>query len=555
MATENSLLLGATETLTSPSFITRKDAKLLLNKSIKRNKECGHDISYEWAEYKTSLLMVSLYNNNTSNFDLKLFMQKMIINIISILRLDLHTELNLYMNELKTAKQKDITRSYPVAQSQIWLNNENISGLWDDVYGLINFAKWLWANIHGGKYYNSQMCDEASLNYYIILELFQQKIFAIQTVLRGSRYNDPTDKPEDKTPYVGISQMEKPILKRNVKSIPNAKIEPWIHPGTKQCFVPYSGGYGQMIKSYRDSPDHNINIYSSLQCGLSGSVNYFLFLYLLSTIISDDKTPLLSLQRLILIISMQLAGDGGHNLREITFGITTAVIVVHHMINDVKAELANNYKQNLTFREYVNLFIQDPNTVWATSTLVLGNMIKQFLYKGISTHLDKCLNISQTEASKELIRKRLFITVLNALVNWETSITYLYNMTAHINIVGFNKQYIESKNITIDQQTFNECKKAVYDLFFGIKKLGINQKTGIVTDIVQSNKIQLFFALENDRYLKSTDISFKTAADELTNSILKMYPGTLDQINSQVRNDLRKCYPNSADNQRNVPFA
>jgi hypothetical protein len=51
--------------------------------------------------------------------------------------------LSTYMNIMKDAPQKSHTRSYPVAQSKAWINDNNslnISGLWHDLYALIKMV-------------------------------------------------------------------------------------------------------------------------------------------------------------------------------------------------------------------------------------------------------------------------------------------------------------------------------------------------------------------------------------------------------------------------------
>jgi hypothetical protein len=71
------------------------------------------------------------------------------------------------------------------------------------------------------------------------------------------------------------------------------------------------------------------------------------------------------------------------------------------------------------------------------------------------------------------------------------------------------------------------------------------EKNGIFEDINQINSVQLFFALDRDRYLLDKDKSFKTAADDKISFILKsIYSDKLlTRINSKLNRDFKECYP------------
>jgi hypothetical protein len=530
--TENKGIIGSSETINSKSFIERTDKYREKSLKVKtRNEvECGNMMLSEWAEYKSSLLIVFLNDDKDINFDLKIFLHKMIVNILTLIKTDLHLELMQYMRELATDPQGSATRAYPVSQSQVWLKDNNVSGLWDDFYGLINFSKWLWFRLNSGAYYNTILCDESSLNYHILITIFQQMILRVQLPIKGTRkdYNVPA---EGKTQYIGISVMEKEFIKRKIKiNNANAIIEPWVHPGLNQCNVPYFGGYGKLIKEYRESNSNEA--YSSLKCGISGSVNYFLFLHLLSNIIGEDKSVNYSSKRLILTLIMQLGGDGGHNIREIIFGLTSSVIVLFHMIKDVKNELLYRYGGN--FKECINSFIKENSVSWIQSNTVLGHIYREFSVKGIGNKLDSC----QNNGNKKYLEIKLFISLLNALANWEPSIITLYDLTSDINIVGIYK-----KDINFDIPNFNELKEESYNILFGNKQT--LEKNGIFEDINQINSVQLFFALDRDRYLLDKDKSFKTAADDKISFILKSIYSykLLDRINSKLNRDFKECYP------------
>jgi hypothetical protein len=540
--TENDNLYGAKETMKSPSFLKRTDErkKLFNTKKSENMKLCGNRMLYEWAEYKTSLLSVFINSNETVNFDLKIFLHKMIINILSLLNVDLHNELIVYMQELSESQNNSHTRSYHVAQSQVWIQGSNISGLWDNLYGLINFAKWIWFKLETKLgYYDKRECDDSSLNYHILITIFQQKIFNVQSVIKGARLNNnfkDKNKEENSNPYVGVSVMENEILLRKIRKNPNVVIEPWIHPGSKQCHVPYFGGYGQLMKEYRENGTDNS--YSSLLCGPSGSVNYFFFLHLLSNIIAEDKSKDFSPSRLILIFVLQLSGDGGHNVREILFGLTSTIIVMFHVIKDVKFELQDKYGFDLSFKNCLERLINEDDIKWILPNTVLGHIFEEFNTKGVIDKLDECINI---KIARNQLLKQLFIYVLNSLANWEESVGIFYNLTADINIIGIDQQDLIKNNLNVD---FNTCKKEMYYVLFS-RKSWLHDH-GLLKETEQSNNVQLFFALENNRHIKPKDESFKISADEKMKNILKtMYPelNITGKIDEQLKKDFKKCYP------------
>lgn len=85
--------------------------------------------------------------------------------------------------------------------------------------------------------------------------------------------------------YDGVNEMSDKdqdiiteLLERKVRTNKKYKNEPWIHPGKVQCHIPYNGSYGSFInKSRKDN-----SFGGSLQCGISGSVNFPFFMYLIS---------------------------------------------------------------------------------------------------------------------------------------------------------------------------------------------------------------------------------------------------------------------------------
>lgn len=117
-------------------------------------------------------------------------MQKTIDRIISILfRNPEYTEkygtvknlkyviLSTYMNEMKKDPQKSATRSYPVAQSRARV--DDIDGLYNNVYALINVLKWLWISF----FMRSGKECRISKFFNICIEAIQQNVIQFTEVL------------------------------------------------------------------------------------------------------------------------------------------------------------------------------------------------------------------------------------------------------------------------------------------------------------------------------------------------------------------------------------
>lgn len=535
------LFIGSKETMYSRSFLERMALKKSINYS-----GCGNlgDIrfNYQWADYKTSLLCKEITINPISIFDQQLFLQKMIINLLTTLRVDLNVVLTNYSNQLLNDEQHDPTRSYPVSQSQVWRNDSR--GVWNNMYGLINFIKWLWIQLYEVRFYDNINCDESSLGYYLLIITIQQMCFAVQNNIKGPRRNENSD---ERSNIVGISDIVTNDLVRTISDDPNTPVEPWMHPGKSQCFVPYFGGYGAEIKKYRNNPADNI--YSSLKCGISGSVNYFIFLYLLSTMVSEDKAVELNSKRLMILLTSILAGDGGHNVREIIFGTASTVILLKNLLDDIKIQLQmqlNN--QNITFNQAVKILDNVRDFNWIQEGTIIHRLIIK-LQNNLGNALANCQNISNIDYGFT----ELVMLVLKCLAKWESPINEIYNITSHMNILGIDAQDIQNLGYNINDIDFNYLKSQVYDNFFGNQFFVANN--GKVESIHLTNSVQLFYAIENNRYLQDKNISFKQAPDTTFTYILNfLYPGIYDTVDAKTKNHLSSCYPN-INLQTHIPFA
>lgn len=520
------MTIGSTENINDKSFIDR------INGEVKGN--ICTDVKYKWSEIKSSLLIQAMIYNDKTYRNLTVFVQSIAINIFTVLNIDLGGQLVKYMEMLDSSEQKDIYQSYPVSQSKAW--SQNLAGLWNDLYGMTNFIKWVWFNLVSGVYYHHEVCEKYPVFYYFIINTFQQKISKIHGMIRGGRLDLPPH-GQPVTDNIGIVDFNIPELKRFVKGNPNFIVEPWLHPGQNQCKVAYLGNYGKLIEKYRKEND----FYGSLQCGISGSTQFTLFLYLMGYFENSDIDK--NIANLIMTNCMILTGDGGHNIREIIFGLTCSIVILHNIIDDVAKELQISFGNTLTMEEN-NIILQniDKNHIYYDGGIMfkIYNFISDMI--GV-VHCDKMVDND--------IRKEIFDMIVNSLTKWKPFIYRFYEYTRDINIVGVYKDDLNKYDPVIlenKNKSFEIAKKNMYNFIFEPN----------TSDDYNHSMVQVFFALESNRYLLDTDESFKKSASKKIANILEIYhPDILPMVNIELQKQLSKCPfgPPINVTAENIPFA
>ena len=323
--------------------------------------------NYQWAEIKSSLLVQELYHNNNTHKILITFLQGIITRISAILDIDYEYEMHIYLEELESNEPN--TTEYPVGQPKAFLHNEPLDsdGLWNDFYALWNFIKWMWINISNQKYNNKTL--KPIILYYLIY-IFQQQTMVFSNIAKGfPRENITENLLEDD--HIGISNIELPETIHHIRKKPDFVPEPWIHPGNKQCKVPYQGKYGAFIKQYKQQND----FYASLQCGISGSTQFILYMFLFS--ISDpkyksDTTLDKDIRNIISTAVLVLTGDGGHNIREIIFGFVITIILLYYFIQKIMKDLSTSHS-NIDEDSFEDSFQDNPNELLT----ILKNLVKE----------------------------------------------------------------------------------------------------------------------------------------------------------------------------------
>lgn len=539
--------LGADETTESPAFKQRTKKQ-----DTRRSNSCTK-IKSEWAEIKTSALVKTINHDDRMNGYLTGFLQGILQRLTGMLNLTLPMVITEYNGGLKVAIQKDKRRSYPVAQSQAWIDDPG--GIFHNLYGLVNIVKWFWYQIKFLKYYDPVSCRSSPVLLYSIIDLLQQRFLLFMDAIRGDRLNY---KPkEGKTSQIGIGNFSTPELKREVRGKEKLEPEPWLHPGNVQCRVPYRGGYGKRIKEYADTN----SFFASLECGISGSTQYTYFMFLLSLV----KGPILTgekaneeMRNIILTQIMTLAGDGGHNAREVIFGTTCTTILLRNFISDFQNDLAENLRKR-TFQENVDE-LQKLQNVWSLKGCMVRRTL-EFILEGLPDLLCNQKTLNRQAATSEIFKE-----LASALVVWQPLIEEIYKFTSDINIVGVYREDLNEFDPGYgnpDQfsagwyacSQFHKMKKGVFDVLFD-RRYGLQQ----MYSLESSNAVNQFFALENGRFLLDPMTSFKKAGDIKIRQVVEEYETgkeVLEKTNKKLDKILKECLAGRPIHERvsKIPFA
>ena len=524
-------MIGANEAKTSKSFLKR------VKSSNKGYADKCPTSKHQWAEIKSSLLMKYLTHDTYTHGRLAIFLQGIITRFLNMFNRSLTDEINEYMAELQTAKQKDKVRSYPVAQSPAWKNDP--TGLWNDPHALINVIKWMWYKLKYGGYYNINECQKNPVFVYTAMDIFQQHIIIFHDMIRGDRLD--IHKGTVKNDQIGITNILIPFLTREVYGKKSYRTEPWEHPGNVQCFVPYRGKYGHYMKKFAKED----SFYASLQCGLSGSTQYILFLFLLS--MKDfEPDPYNDIRDIIITACLYLVGDGGHNIREVIFGLTCSIIILNTFIQDLKADLQNTFKNQLGIKHNLVNVINNPGITY--SGILIPLLMKTIEDTVNTIQCNKSVN-------KVEVFQEVFVTMIKYCSFWENFVTVFYNYTSEINIVGVYSKDLDNH----DPSILRNKQQSKYDLKISMYNALFYRKDDIATAIIHSPKsydaIQIFMALDNDRYKLDPKTSFKRKADAIITDVIKNLPSGNNIINNvnkkldEFLNICRQKYNN------NVPFA
>jgi len=536
--------IGANQTKNDLNFLIRAFSKPGYD-----GKLCpDRDRKYQWAEIKSSALVKAVIHNDAAHTELVLFLRNILERIFAELNVNAESELVRYAKDLAKSVQKDKLDSYPVGQTKAFIDDPK--AIHDNFYALYNFMKWVWYKLRHGDYYGANMCQTQPLMYHLVIQTFQQRLLIFQDMIRGDRLKLPT--PYQLYDQIGITNINNTYLKRQVRGKPNLVIEPWAHPGQVECRVPYRGKYGTYMNEYAQEN----SFYASLQCGISGSTQYMLFMYLMSIANLNYTSDMAKrdIKNLILSATITLTGDGGHNVREVVFGLTTSITIMNTFIRDLNKNLQKELGVRGSLSENVAIIISQISiNTWTSLPTFKQDLLNKFLRFIYSSLADVTCNTPITNPFGEV--QKLFVDFLRYIANWKLFISTAYDILKPINVVGVTAKDLNKYDPQIlanPKAAYTNYKTWLYDILFVSDASDMHS-------LYNYNNIQVFMALENDRYLMSPDESFKHAANNIMEFIISIMPGgaDIDRIVDQFMLEINKqcSSPLDSGTVKKIPFA
>jgi len=516
--------LGENETIESISFIER-------NKNRRKYKDECTDRKYEWSELKTSILIKELILNKPIIDKLFKFLEDISSNLLKEMGIERNKAVDMFTDDI----QKGVYHpQYNVGQTLTWLHDNDrkwdpdIQGMMKDFYAFSNFLIWIWHQIRDQRFFHRDEWRHNGFKYFTMINFFQQNITAAFNVLRGER-------PSHTAPYTGSNQIGISVLKMDYlkRHIPKKETYAWPHPGIEICMNLYRGQYGKHMKKYKDSN----SFYGSLLCSFSTSSQFILFSYLLNILNTQDLlNTSLDIRNVILSACLILCGDGGHNIREVLFGLLCPIIILNNFISDLTVELQIYFKNTANLSKNYDK-IKD-----------IEDIKKSFLCGMIYNYSTKtCKN---NGLSNVTIIKNHFLSIINACSIWQPFIYDFYILTKDINIIGVFKNDLDDYNssILIDKdKSFGDVKSSVYSFIFN---------TILYSDtfaLENLDAFQIFFALDNNRYLLSKK-SFKKSPNIFIKGLIEKFDkDILINVSNILQTRLDSCHTHI--NSDRVPFA
>ena len=506
---------------------------------------------YQWSEIKSSLLVNELYNNTDTHDQLLTFIQNIFNRLCIILKLVKDEELTLYLKEFNNKVPN--TNSYPVAQQRQFTTIEEI---WGDFYALYNVIKWMWGRIRSNTYnmIDNNNCENPFMLFFII-DLFQQQTLVFHMLAKGY-YREDNIVPND---HIGISNIQIPELVRKIRNKPSYNAVPWDHPG-QGCKIPYHGQYGSHMKNYRQDP--NNNKYSSLQCNISGSTQYILYMYLLSisTDVESKEPSEKDIRDLITSSVLILTGDGGHNIREVIFGLVLTIILLYHFIKEIKRELTTLYSTG-TFLEKINNYNIGVESFSNKRQPLFTSIYNRIGYTLMNIRIPEKPPISPFNCTNHIynnisggIHKNQMFKILNALKNVRPIIHSFYKKTQDFNILGVAEIDLSPNILSNVDNIYKKNKTALYKHYTDL--LNKFQSPLIPIPLIEKySMVQLFFTIEKKRFKHDINNSFKEKPDKFIQEIIKSFnqgQQVLDAVNSTLKNIFDRGFYTGSES---IPFA
>ena len=435
--------------------------------------------------------------------------------------------------------------------------------MFNDFYVLYSFNYWTWKKYYidyidffKDKYTNQNFSTNLFIN------LGQQKINEISNLIRGFRktysYSVPDYLDDATTVMVENVHNKDKILTNNIgisnilynsleRAVQGRKI-PWLHAGTKNCRTTLNGAYGQiLIKNFEEN-----SYYASYQCSISGSCNFTYFPFLISLLniernlfTQTDNYYEDMFNFIIICATLSMVGDGGHNFREVLFGLLISNTGIYYYIRYLIEEIIQYIA---IYGDLKQIFIDDiEEALKLHSAQFIDNFITCF---DEARQLDddyKLLKkiITEIKAQKpdSLHINGVITEYIRNMIKIYPIVNYFYEYTKDINFISITQDDIDTLPSKFIQEfdSKNWFKSHMTDYI---------RDPFIAYDKDAATSAQYFFAIDSDRYLQ-TEEDWENCVDNIWENILsklQFYP-TYDDFKSI----LEKCEKDLDVN--TIPFA
>ena len=447
--------IGISEKFTDKSFKKREKEKPGYT-----NGRCSGKKFYQYAELKSSLLINEITKDGGITFiedgmsvgvTLVEFINTICERYCNTIGLNYDDELTKYA-QISTNFTGQGTRynPYPVCNMVDFHNNPEL--IKNDFYASYNFLKVIWMYRDEPSFSIlknvSSIEDisrfEASISLNYLIDGVQQKLAYFIEEFKGPRKNlKGSSQEKTHVNQLGISNLIHEDLIR-----PHS----WKHPGRVQCRVPYKSIYGQHL-----SNENNMDypLYGSVQCGISGSVNFGIYMYLASIAnTTTDTNSEKDAAMIILATTSILVADGGHNVRETITGLTLMSIAMKELHTQLNREITD--LPGKTIQSKIDTLIDNltkNKEVTLADLRDKGNLLLEYTIYDISEYMvTHAPVVSAVEQGVVIDTYRIFGNWIMSFLNWGKFIDSLHNWLKIINPSGISK----STNIFGDRLTFTK---------------------------------------------------------------------------------------------------
>lgn len=457
-----------------------------------------------WAELRSSLLVKAVTEDAAAHQEMVDFMRVLVDNMAS--------SIGYTTDQLFTYWIQIIPfQAYPVSRV-LNFRNRPAAGF-QDFFVLYEYMTWLRVKLQhpNNPLYNASVCSlhTGCIRAATIYSVLQQRTYFLLAALRGPRV-----KRQDR----GLPDGQV-INERGINSFSRAELvrdprdNAWLHGGYASCISPFYGTYGENILDSRQENRGRGNGYGSMQCGISPSVQYLLYSYLVScdavTAPQNRQDVEDALKGIVLAATLVMVGDGGHNIREVVTGISLVVTFLYVVLDKIKTGVAAvpGMGGGMTFGGQLDRLRQicngkDLRTILQTSPNLLR--IAEFLQVTFATAVRVGDSIDVSCGARRVnqiytLDQAVFFDLLENFVHWETFLTEARDFLRQYNILGTTSaqvaKTIREWNAPSEAQLRQGVNQRMFERLFDANVRARDYKSE-----AEVNELQMLVAVDLDRY-------------------------------------------------------